>query len=212
MKKKISYFIITVLLMLVTVNVYAVKKEVKLLKCVDGDTARFSLNNEEIKARFLGIDTPESVHPTKSEQAYGKEASTYTCNKLKNAKKIYIEYDSKSAKTDKYDRHLVWVYVDDVFLQEDLISKGYAKVAYLYGKYDHVDELKEAEEKAKSKKLRIWSDEAQEEQTTTKSNNTKKTTKKKKSDDTSLSSIITSFFEILNKLIETIENLVGAMV
>lgn len=41
------------------------KKEVKLSKCVDGDTARFILNKEEIKARFLAIDTPESVHPTK---------------------------------------------------------------------------------------------------------------------------------------------------
>lgn len=210
--KKISYFVIIILLMLITVNVYAVKKEVKLIKCVDGDTARFSLNNEEIKARFLGIDTPESVHPTKSEQAYGKEASTYTCNKLKNAKKIYIEYDSKSAKTDKYNRHLVWVFVDEVFLQEDLISKGYAKVAYLYGKYDHVEELKEAEEKAKSKKLRIWSDEAQAEQDTTKSKATKKSTKKEKSEDNSLLSLITSFFEIISKLIESIGNLVGTVV
>ncbi len=210
--KKISYIVVIIFLMLITVSVYAVKKEVKLIKCVDGDTARFSLNSKEIKARFLGIDTPESVHPTKSAQVYGKEASTYTCNKLEKAKKIYIEYDSKSAKTDKYDRHLVWVFVDDVFLQEDLISKGYAKVAYLYGKYDHIDELKEVEEKAKSKKLRIWSDEAQKELNAENSKTTKKSSKKDKEENNSFLSIITSFFEIINKLIESIEKLVDAMV
>ena len=43
------------------VNVDAQKLEVTLDKCVDGDTAWFYLDNEEIKARFLAIDTPEST-------------------------------------------------------------------------------------------------------------------------------------------------------
>ena len=42
---------------------------------------------------------------------------------MKNAKKISIEYDPDSDKTDKYERHLVWVYVDDSLLQKELISK-----------------------------------------------------------------------------------------
>lgn len=155
MKKKL-YMLITILCMLLTLyptSIFALaKREVKLSKCVDGDTARFILNKEEIKARFLAIDTPESVHPTKGVEPYGKEASEYTCNALKNAKKITIEYDSDSDKTDKYKRHLVWVYVDDVLLQKTLIEKGYAKVAYLYGKYQYTDELKETEEKVKPQK------------------------------------------------------------
>ena len=134
------------------------KVNVKFSKCVDGDTAKFILNKKEITARFLAIDTPETVHPNKGEEPFGKEASNYTCNKLTNAKKIVLEYDSGSDKTDKYDRHLVWVYYDDNFLQKELINLGYAKVAYLYGEYKYTMDLQNAEVVAKSEKNGIWSD------------------------------------------------------
>lgn len=132
--------------------------EVEFSKCVDGDTAKFVLNNKEITARFLAIDTPETVHPTKGEEPFGKEASNYTCNKLKEANKIKLEYDDGSEKTDKYDRHLVWVYYDDNFLQEELLNLGYAKIAYLYGNYKYTDDLKNIELVAKSNKNGIWGD------------------------------------------------------
>ena len=47
-----------------------------------------------------------------------------------------MEYDDNSTKRDKYDRILAWVYADDLFLQDSLVSEGYAEVAYLYGKYN----------------------------------------------------------------------------
>lgn len=218
MKKKL-YMLITILCMVLTIfplsTLALAKKEVKLSKCVDGDTARFILNKEEIKARFLAIDTPESVHPTKGVEPYGKEASEYTCNALKNAKKITIEYDPGSDKTDKYKRHLVWVYVDDVLLQKTLIEKGYAKVAYLYGKYQYTEELKEVEEKAKTSKKGIWSqsnnENSKKEESTSKSNATKKTTKKSKN-TTSIDKLLTDFCEILEKILDFFTDLVNAMV
>ena len=66
------------------------KIEVTLSKCVDGDTAWFILDGEEIKTRFLAIDTPESTNEI---EPFGKEASNYTCDLLTNANKIEIEYD-----------------------------------------------------------------------------------------------------------------------
>ena len=150
----------------VHVNAANNKDEVTLAKCVDGDTARFNINGEVKSTRFIAIDTPESVHPKKKVEPYGKEASNYTCNKLKNAKKIVLEYDENSTKTDKYDRIIAWVFVDDELLQEDLVSKGYAKVAYLYGDYKYTTQLKEKEQIAKNKKLRIWSSNANTEDTT----------------------------------------------
>ena len=75
---------------------------------------------------------------------------------MTNAKKIIIEYDEGSTKTDQYDRVLAWIFVDDRLLQKDLVSKGYAKVAYLYGDYKYTDILKEEEKKAKLQKLKIW--------------------------------------------------------
>ena len=132
--------------------------EVEFSKCVDGDTAKFILNNEEITARFLAIDTPETVHPSIKEEPFGKDASNYTCDKLTNAKKIVLEYDDGSDKTDKYDRHLVWVYYDDNFLQEELLELGYAEVAYLYGDYKYTNDLQNVEVVAKSNKVGVWSD------------------------------------------------------
>ena len=135
------------------------KKVVTFNECIDGDTASVILNKEKIKIRFLAIDTPETKHPTIKEEPYGKEASNYTCNSLKKAKKIEIEYDNNSYKLDKYDRHLVWVFVDDELLQENLIEQGLAKVAYLYDDYKYTSKLETEELIAKSKRIGIWTEE-----------------------------------------------------
>ena len=156
--KKIYVLLIGIIIIFCTPVFANDKVEVKFSKCVDGDTAKFILNNKEITARFLAIDTPETVHPTKKEEPFGKDASNYTCDKLMNAQDIVLEYDSGSDKTDKYDRHLVWVFYDDNFLQEELISLGYAKVAYLYGDYKYTTDLQNAEIVAKSDKKGIWGD------------------------------------------------------
>lgn len=150
--------IIFLCLLLININVSAKtseKQEVELQKCVDGDTAYFILNKEEIKTRFLAIDTPES---TTQKEAYGKEASDFTCSTLKNAKTIEIEYDENSDKTDKYDRHLVWVFVDGELLQKLIIKEGLAEVAYLYDDYKYTEILKNTETIAKKNKINIWSE------------------------------------------------------
>lgn len=135
-------------------NVYAEKITVTLDKCVDGDTAKFKMNNKTITARFLAIDTPETKHPKKGEEPFGKEASNFTCSTLKKAKQIEIEYDGN--KLDKYDRHLVWVFTDNQLLQDEIIKKGYAKVAYLYDDYKYTKTLQDHEKIAKKEKLGIW--------------------------------------------------------
>ena len=139
-------------------NIYA-KETVKFSDCVDGDTIKVLVDNKKHTIRMLAVDTPESVHPTKGVEYYGKEASEYTCNLVKNAKKIEIEYDDASDKKDKYDRLLVWVFVDGKLLQKELIRNGYAKVAYLYGDYKYTKDLEDAQELASSKNLGIWNEE-----------------------------------------------------
>ena len=150
--KKVLFFIFMFIL---SINYcFATEKiEVTLNKCVDGDTAWFDLDNEIIKTRFLAIDTPES---TNKKEEFGDEASIYTCNLLMSASKIEIEYDPNSDKLDKYNRHLVWVFVDDKLLQELIIKEGLAEVAYLYGDYKYISSLQTAELVAKTNKLGIW--------------------------------------------------------
>lgn len=133
---------------------------VKFSEGVDGDTAKFDMNGEIIKVRFLAVDTPESVHPTKEIQAYGVEASDFTKEKLKNAKTIELEFDNNSDKTDKYGRYLAWIWIDGELLQDLLIKEGLAKVAYLYADYKYTSLLQESEKIAKENKIGIWKDEA----------------------------------------------------
>ena len=147
--------IFIIFLFLVPFSIYA-KEEVTLNKCVDGDTAWFNLKEEKIKVRFLAINTPESTNKI---EKYGKEASEFTCNLLKNAKKIEIEYDDKADNKDKYGRYLAWIFVDDKLLQNLIVSEGYAEIKYIYGDYKYLDTLNDSLKLAKKEGLNLWSDE-----------------------------------------------------
>lgn len=138
------------------------KEEVKFSKCVDGDTIKVILDGKERTVRMLAVDTPESVHPTKGVEYYGKEASNFTCDTVTNAKKIELEYDADSDKEDKYDRLLAWVFVDGELLQDMLIQGGYAEVAYLYGDYKYTSLLKDHQAVVEAKKIGIWNNEERE--------------------------------------------------
>ena len=133
------------------------KEEVIFSKCVDGDTAKFIINNQEETVRFLAIDTPEVKHGDTLEEPFGNDASNFTCNKLTNAKKIVLEYDANSDIKDRYGRILAFVFTDDILLQKELIKNGLAKVNYIYGDYNYVDELRKEEAIAKKNALGIWS-------------------------------------------------------
>lgn len=159
--KKIIFLII--IFICINNGVYASEKvEVRFNKCVDGDTIKIELDGEVKTVRMLAVDTPESVHPTKGVEYYGKEASNFTCETFTNAEKIEIEYDADSDKEDKYDRLLVWLFVDGKLFQDMLIQGGYAEVAYLYGDYKYTSLLQDHQAVVETKKIGIWNDEARE--------------------------------------------------
>ena len=204
MKHKIITFIF-VMILIFPIRINASEKiKVTLDRCVDGDTAVFKVKKESKKARFLGVNTPESVKENSPVEPYGKQASNYTCNKLKKAKKIEIEYDPKSNKEDNYGRLLVWVFVDDKLLQKDLVRLGYAEVKYVYNDYLYVDELKKEEQKAKDKKLRIWSEEAILEKQIIKENPNKNVDK--------IDLVVQKISNFLNKIIRKVVKRVKSMI
>jgi len=195
MKKTISLMIFSIIKkllifsFLLPIIVFAnTKEKVKFVKCVDGDTAKFERNNKVFTLRFLAVNTPETKSPKKGVEFYGKEASNYTCNRLKEAKTIEIEYDNQSDRKDRYNRNLGWVFLDDKLLQKDLVENGYAKVDYIYGKYKYVDELKELEKKAKNSKKGLWQKE-----------NTK-TNKKNKNIFTIILDLLESLLNLLSQI------------
>lgn len=159
MRKFIVFVIIglaVVFLLIISFNFYNSKVEIQLDRCVDGDTAWFLIDGKREKVRFLGIDTPESVHPNGVVEEYGVDASDYTCDMLKKADHIYLEYDSNSDRYDRYGRVLGWVFVGDQNLSELLLAIGYARVEYVYGDYKYIDKLCEVQKQAYLDRLGIW--------------------------------------------------------
>ncbi len=80
---------------------------------VDGDTTHFNISDPSfeggvLKARYLGINTPES---TGQIEPWGKKASNYTKEALKSATSIIVESNSATWNPDSTgDRYLVWVW------------------------------------------------------------------------------------------------------
>ncbi|MSV36649.1 MAG: nuclease, partial [Actinobacteria bacterium] len=66
----------------------------------DGDTVdvRFGSNTEKI--RLIGVDTPETKHPTKPVGCWGPEASAHTTALLPPGTDVYIVRDAEAR--DKY--------------------------------------------------------------------------------------------------------------
>lgn len=160
MKRK--YLFLIICLCFVNVNALKeninVKEKVFFSRCIDGDTAAFTIKGMTKIVRFLAIDTMEINGDNAKARKYAKEAREYTCNRIKSAKEIILEYDANSDKEDKYNRVLAFVFVDGKLLQKELIGNGLAKIEYVYGNYKYLEELKEEEKLARGKKVGIWSD------------------------------------------------------
>ena len=133
-----------------------------LNNCVDGNSARFMLGLGEIKVKFIGIESEDIIKDDGTDEINDSLVSDYVCESLKSAKKIKIEYEPNAASEDKYGRIQAWVFVDDVLLQEDLVSLGYSKIMYLNDNYKYAEQLKEAQKKAKEMRLGVWKDEKEE--------------------------------------------------
>ena len=83
--------------------------------------------NPSIRVRLIGIDTPETVHPSKPVEEYGKQASEFT-RALLQGKNVELEFDAELY--DKYERLLAYVFTeDDTMVQAELLRRG---LAYAY--------------------------------------------------------------------------------
>ena len=94
---------------------------------IDGDTICLIENGAKHNYRLLYVDTPEY---TKEIEPFGKEAAELTQSLLENASSIQIEYQTDNETEDKYQRKLVWVFVDGKLLQEELAKAGLVEDVY----------------------------------------------------------------------------------
>ena len=114
----------------------------KVERVVDGDTIIVSFIFDDgskylkERVRMLGVDTPETVHPTKPVQYYGKEASNFTKEHLTD-KTIWLQTDV--GVKDRYDRMLAYVWLKEPSKKdlddESAIRKNMFNAQLLLGGY-----------------------------------------------------------------------------
>lgn len=130
-----------------------------VVRDVDGDTIVVKLDGstDEVKIRFLGVDTPESVDPRKTVQCFGKEASKHT-KELLEGKRIRLEEDPQADAVDKYGRLLRNILLEDgTDYNASLVRDGYAH-AYLSFPLDkkRKAQLAALEKEAQAEQRGLW--------------------------------------------------------
>lgn len=125
---------------------------------IDGDTIRIK-NNESIETiRLIGINTPETKHPTKPQECFGNEASEKAKSILTNQ---YVELESDPTQSDKdiYDRLLRYVFLKDgTNFNKMMIEEGFAFEYTFEQPYKYQQEFKDAESEAKNNYKGLWSE------------------------------------------------------
>jgi len=122
------------------------KYKAKVIKVIDGDTIK--IEGDKV-IRYIGINAPETVHPSKPVQCYGKEASDKN-RELVEGKEVKLEKDV--SETDKYGRLLRYIWLDDMLVNEYLVREGYAQSSSYPPDIKYQDRFIEAQRQAREEK------------------------------------------------------------
>ena len=150
MKKIIPLTILTAAVLCWSTCGFGTPDTFRVQRVIDGDTIKLSSGK---RVRLIGVDTPETVHPNKPVQHYGKEASAFT-KRMCEGKRVLLEYDQ--TRRDKYGRLLAYVYLEDgTFINAEIIKQGYGH-AYTKFPFKHMEEFREYESEARENKRGLW--------------------------------------------------------
>ena len=126
---------------------------------VDGDTVRVRIPNPPAglniveTIRLLGVDTPETVHPERQVEFFGREASEYTRTQL-YGRNVFLAFDWDLR--DRYGRLLAYIYLEDGrCFNAMLVREGYGH-AYLVYPFQFMDEFRNLEQEARRERRGLW--------------------------------------------------------
>jgi micrococcal nuclease len=122
---------------------------------VDGDTIRVDRGNGIAeRLRYIGIDTPETVHPEMPVEPWGPEASAANAD-LVAGRQVLLEQDV--SEVDRFERLLryVWVETEDGWrmVNAELVALGLAEVRAYPPDTRHHQYLRSVEEAARQSEV-----------------------------------------------------------
>ena len=110
--------------------------------------------------RLIGVDTPETKHPKKPVERFGREASEFTRHMVEG-KRVRLEFDPANAATGHKDntqqkRTLAYVFLyDGTSLNAEIIKQGYG-FALSHYPFARMEEFRRLEREALDQRGGLW--------------------------------------------------------
>lgn len=130
--------------------------QVRVVEAIDGDTIVVAFGDGRTDTvRILGVDTPETHHPTEPVECFGPEAAAYTARRLTGTV-VTLEGDVEPR--DMYDRRLAYVVLaDGRRFDDELLRLGYARLLVIDPNRAHARSMLAAELDAQHHRRGLWS-------------------------------------------------------
>ena len=127
-----------------------------VVRVVDGDTVVVRTGSHDERVRYIGVDTPESVKPGTPVQCFAKAASAAN-KRLVQGQEVRLVHDAEAR--DRYGRTLAYVYRkrDGLFVNAELVRRGYAKPLTIPPNVAHAPELRRLAATARRDGRGLWS-------------------------------------------------------
>ncbi len=125
---------------------------VKVVKVIDGDTIK--IETGEV-VRLIGIDAPETLHPSKPVACFGKESSLKAREIMEGE---FVELEKDVSDRDKYGRLLRYVWKKEALINEILVREGYAMVSTYPPNIKYQNRLLEAQKLAREENKGLWAE------------------------------------------------------
>ncbi len=124
---------------------------------VDGDTIKVEISGTVYTVRYIGIDTPETVHPSQPVEWMGPEASAAN-SRLIGDRQVVLEKDV--SEMDRYGRLLRYVWLDEgsawLLVNRELVRLGFANASSYPPDVAYQDLFRQAEADAREAGLGLW--------------------------------------------------------
>jgi len=124
------------------------RQEARVVRVVDGDTIVVEMEGKLYRVRYIGIDTPETHHPSEGASYLGYEAGDANRALVGEGTTIVMQRDI--SETDIYDRLLRYIWVGDTLVNAELVRLGLARVRFYPPDVLYEAEIKAALDEARA--------------------------------------------------------------
>ncbi|MFX1265347.1 MAG: thermonuclease family protein [Promethearchaeota archaeon] len=120
---------------------------------IDGDSIEVNIAGERYEVRYIGIDAPEMTDKRNEFRALAQVAAEFN-RELVDGKTVRLEKDI--SETDQYGRLLRYVYVDNNFVNAEIVRQGLAWAKVYKPDTRRQDFLEEMEAEAAQAGRGLW--------------------------------------------------------